>query len=73
MVGVDYSLADLGTCCEFKMINTELKHQRPDFNWQKKVMGREKGKCSMILRGNTHSDVLRCRLEDFMNEFSSFG
>ena len=73
MVGVDYSLADLVTCCEFNMIITELKHQRPNFNWRKKVMGREKGESSVISQRDTHSDVLRRRLEDFMKEFGSFG
>ena len=66
--GVDNNLADLIALCEPSMIDEDLKCRRPDVNWCEHVLGREKEKCSAILRGVTRSVVLRCGLEVFTQE-----
>lgn len=66
VVGMDNSLADLITRCKRNTINAELKRRRPDVNWREQVMRRdEKEKYSAMLRRDTCSDLLRCRLEEF--------
>ena len=73
VTGMDNSLAHLITRCKPSNNNAELKRQRSNVNWHEQVMGGGEEKCSVILRGDTRSDVLRRQLEEPTKEFSSFG
>ena len=73
MAGVENILTGLIIRDEHSRMNAELKLRRPDVHWREQVMGREKEKCSLILRGDTRSDVLRRRLEGLTKEIGIFG
>lgn len=66
MAGVDNSFPGLIIRCERNGINVELTRQRPNVNWREQMVGEET--CSVILRGYTRSDVLRCQLEELTSE-----
>ena len=72
MAGVENILTGLIIRDEHSRMNAELKRRRPDVQWREQVMGREE-KCSLILRGDTRSDVLRRRLEGLTKEIGIFG
>ena len=56
MMGVD-----IITRCKSNMISVELRRRRLDVNWREGI--EEEDKYFVSLRGDTHSDVLRRRLE----------
>lgn len=61
VVSMENSLSDLFTRCKPRNNNGKLKRRRPRVNYHDQVMGGGE-RCSMILRGDMCSDVLRRQL-----------